>query len=328
MLQSLPKIKFQNESWTMAKGNIDKIDFSGMSEGIEISAPKKKKKKGGKTLWIVIIAVIAFGIFAQMKLNSVEENQEQEQKPQQAQQTPQTQEKASSDELPVRKSSTEASETGISKNIPEDYPKNEINDKTSSDGQEALDKQKEQIVANIQKDMGNNSSSASSEKDLSQDELSWKRRTASFFNNEQEMQFILDAEVPSVIANNFKQEAQNQYRIAGTDAKISNISFTIPKNKSDFLSIKFIVESIGTPVTYRIEKFYPFSKYAKLNFFDDAVVKTVKGEEIIVVEGENLYPYIKIKKIGKDTQGVFAILEINQSKFNAESFIYEYRPGN
>ena len=139
---------------------------------------------------------------------------------------------------------------------------------------------------------------------------------------------ILDAEVPSVIANNFKQEAQNQYRIAGTDAKISNISFTIPKNKSDFLSIKFIVESIGTPVTYRIEKFYPFSKYAKLNFFDDAVVKTVKGEEIIVVEGENLYPYIKIKKIGKDAQGIFAILEINQSKFNAESFIYEYRPGN
>lgn len=303
----------------MAKSNIDKIDFSGMNEGIEVTTSKNKKKKNNKTLWIAAIAVIAFGIFAQMKINSQEQNQESKQAPQTAQKQEQN-----SSQIPTSKNNTESD---ISKSIPSDYPKNELTDQNSTDGQDVLDTQKDQIIANVQKEI-KNVATDKTDKNLGQDELSWKRRTASFFNNEGQMQFILDAEVPSVIANNFKQEAQNQYRIAGTDAKISNISFAVPENRSDFLSIKFIIESIDTPVTYRIEKFYPFSKYAKLKFFDDAVIKTVNGDEIIIVEGDNIYPYIKLLQIGKDEQGTFAILEVNQSKFNAESFIYEYRPGN
>ncbi len=303
----------------MAKSNIDKIDFSGMNEGIEVTTSKNKKKKNNKTLWIAAIAVIAFGIFAQMKINSQEQNQESKQAPQTAQKQEQN-----SSQIPTSKNNTESD---ISKSIPSDYPKNELTDQNSTDGQDVLDTQKDQIIANVQKEI-KNVATDKTDKNVGQDELSWKRRTASFFNNEGQMQFILDAEVPSVIANNFKQEAQNQYRIAGTDAKISNISFAVPENRSDFLSIKFIIESIDTPVTYRIEKFYPFSKYAKLKFFDDAVIKTVNGDEIIIVEGDNIYPYIKLLQIGKDEQGTFAILEVNQSKFNAESFIYEYRPGN
>lgn len=303
----------------MAKSNIDKIDFSGMNEGIEVTTSKNKKKKNNKTLWIAAIAVIAFGIFAQMKINSQEQNQESKQAPQTAQKQEQN-----SSQIPTSKNNTESD---ISKSIPSDYPKNELTDQNSTDGQDVLDTQKDQIIANVQKEI-KNVAVDKTDKNVGQDELSWKRRTASFFNNEGQMQFILDAEVPSVIANNFKQEAQNQYRIAGTDAKISNISFAVPENRSDFLSIKFIIESIDTPVTYRIEKFYPFSKYAKLKFFDDAVIKTVNGDEIIIVEGDNIYPYIKLLQIGKDEQGTFAILEVNQSKFNAESFIYEYRPGN
>ena len=303
----------------MAKSNIDKIDFSGMNEGIEVTTSKNKKKKNNKTLWIAAIAVIAFGIFAQMKINSQEQNQESKQAPQTAQKQEQN-----SSQIPTSKNNTESD---ISKSIPSDYPKNELTDQNSTDGQDVLDTQKDQIIANVQKEI-KNVATDKTDKNVGQDELSWKRRTASFFNNEGQMQFILDAEVPSVIANNFKQEAQNQYRIAGTDAKISNISFAAPENRSDFLSIKFIIESIDTPVTYRIEKFYPFSKYAKLKFFDDAVIKTVNGDEIIIVEGDNIYPYIKLLQIGKDEQGTFAILEVNQSKFNAESFIYEYRPGN
>ena len=303
----------------MAKSNIDKIDFSGMNEGIEVTTSKNKKKKKNKTLWIAAIAVIAFGIFAQMKINSQEQNQESKQAPQTAQKQEQN-----SSQIPTSKNNTESD---ISKSIPSDYPKNELTDQNSTDGQDVLDTQKDQIIANVQKEI-KNVATDKTDKNVGQDELSWKRRTASFFNNEGQMQFILDAEVPSVIANNFKQEAQNQYRIAGTDAKISNISFAVPENRSDFLSIKFIIESIDTPVTYRIEKFYPFSKYAKLKFFDDAVIKTVNGDEIIIVEGDNIYPYIKLLQIGKDEQGTFAILEVNQSKFNAESFIYEYRPGN
>lgn len=303
----------------MAKSNIDKIDFSGMNEGIEVTTSKNKKKKNNKTLWIAAIAVIAFGIFAQMKINSQEQNQESKQAPQTAQKQEQN-----SSQIPTSKNNTESD---ISKSIPSDYPKNELTDQNSTDGQDVLDTQKDQIIANVQKEI-KNVATDKTDKNIGQDELSWKRRTASFFNNEGQMQFILDAEVPSVIANNFKQEAQNQYRIAGTDAKISNISFAVPENRSDFLSIKFIIESIDTPVTYRIEKFYPFSKYAKLKFFDDAVIKTVNGDEIIIVEGDNIYPYIKLLQIGKDEQGTFAILEVNQSKFNAESFIYEYRPGN
>lgn len=303
----------------MAKSNIDKIDFSGINEGIEVTTSKNKKKKNNKTLWIAAIAVIAFGIFAQMKINSQEQNQESKQAPQTAQKQEQN-----SSQIPTSKNNTESD---ISKSIPSDYPKNELTDQNSTDGQDALDTQKDQIIANVQKEI-KNVATDKTDKNVGQDELSWKRRTASFFNNEGQMQFILDAEVPSVIANNFKQEAQNQYRIAGTDAKISNISFAVPENRSDFLSIKFIIESIDTPVTYRIEKFYPFSKYAKLKFFDDAVIKTVNGDEIIIVEGDNIYPYIKLLQIGKDEQGTFAILEVNQSKFNAESFIYEYRPGN
>ena len=302
----------------MAKSNIDKIDFSGMNEGIEVTTSKNKKKKNNKTLWIAAIAVIAFGIFAQMKINSQEQNQESKQAPQTAQKQEQN-----SSQIPTSKNNTESD---ISKSIPSDYPKNELTDQNSTDGQDVLDTQKDQIIANVQKEI-KNVATDKTDKNVGQDELSWKRRTASFFNNEGQMQFILDAEVPSVIANNFKQEAQNQYRIAGTDAKISNISFAIPENRSDFLSIKFIIESIDTPVTYRIEKFYPFSKYAKLKFFDDAVIKTVNGDEIIIVEGENIYPYIKLLRIGKDEQGTFATLEVNQTKFNAESFIYEYRPG-
>ena len=302
----------------MAKSNIDKIDFSGMNEGIEVTTSKNKKKKNNKTLWIAAIAVIAFGIFAQMKINSQEQNQESKQAPQTAQKQEQN-----SSQIPTSKNNTESD---ISKSIPSDYPKNELTDQNSTDGQDVLDTQKDQIIANVQKEI-KNVAVDKTDKNVGQDELSWKRRTASFFNNEGQMQFILDAEVPSVIANNFKQEAQNQYRIAGTDAKISNISFAIPENRSDFLSIKFIIESIDTPVTYRIEKFYPFSKYAKLKFFDDAVIKTVNGDEIIIVEGENIYPYIKLLRIGKDEQGTFATLEVNQTKFNAESFIYEYRPG-
>lgn len=303
----------------MAKSNIDKIDFSGMNEGIEVTTSKNKKKKNNKTLWIAAIAVIAFGIFAQMKINSQEQNQESKQAPQTAQKQEQN-----SSQIPTSKNNTESD---ISKSIPSDYPKNELTDQNSTDGQDVLDTQKDQIIANVQKEI-KNVATDKTDKNVGQDELSWKRRTASFFNNEGQMQFILDAEVPSVIANNFKQEAQNQYRIAGTDAKISNISFAVPENRSDFLSIKFIIESIDTPVTYRIEKFYPFSKYAKLKFFDDAVIKIVNGDEIIIVEGDNIYPYIKLLQIGKDEQGTFAILEVNQSKFNAESFIYEYRPGN
>jgi hypothetical protein len=303
----------------MAKSNIDKIDFSGINEGIEVTTSKNKKKKNNKTLWIAAIAVIAFGIFAQMKINSQEQNQESKQAPQTAQKQEQN-----SSQIPTSKNNTESD---ISKSIPSDYPKNELTDQNSTDGQDVLDTQKDQIIANVQKEI-KNVATDKTDKNVGQDELSWKRRTASFFNNEGQMQFILDAEVPSVIANNFKQEAQNQYRIAGTDAKISNISFAVPENRSDFLSIKFIIESIDTPVTYRIEKFYPFSKYAKLKFFDDAVIKTVNGDEIIIVEGDNIYPYIKLLQIGKDEQGTFAILEVNQSKFNAESFIYEYRPGN
>lgn len=303
----------------MAKNNIDKIDFSGINEGIGATTSKNKKKKNNKTLWIAAIVVIAFGIFAQMKINSQEQNQESKQAPQTAQKQEQNTSK-----IPTSKSNTESD---MSKSIPSDYPKNELTDQNSTDGQDVLDTQKDQIIANVQKDI-KNVATDKTDKNVGQDELSWKRRTASFFNNEGQMQFILDAEVPSVIANNFKQEAQNQYRIAGTDAKISNISFAIPENRSDFLSIKFIIESIDTPVTYRIEKFYPFSKYAKLKFFDDAVIKTVNGDEIIIVEGDNIYPYIKLLQIGKDEQGTFAILEVNQSKFNAESFIYEYRPGN
>ncbi|WP_122872048.1 hypothetical protein [Campylobacter showae] len=303
----------------MAKSNTDKIDFSGMNEGIEVTTSKNKKKKNNKTLWIAAIAVIAFGIFAQMKINSQEQNQESKQAPQTAQKQEQN-----SSQIPTSKNNTESD---ISKSIPSDYPKNELTDQNSTDGQDVLDTQKDQIIANVQKEI-KNVATDKTDKNVGQDELSWKRRTASFFNNEGQMQFILDAEVPSVIANNFKQEAQNQYRIAGTDAKISNISFAVPENRSDFLSIKFIIESIDTPVTYRIEKFYPFSKYAKLKFFDDAVIKTVNGDEIIIVEGDNIYPYIKLLQIGKDEQGTFAILEVNQSKFNAESFIYEYRPGN
>ena len=46
----------------MAKSSIDKIDFSGIKEGIEVTT--SKKKKNNKTLWIAAIAVIAFGIFA------------------------------------------------------------------------------------------------------------------------------------------------------------------------------------------------------------------------------------------------------------------------
>jgi len=254
-----------------------------------------------------------------MKINSQEQNQESKQAPQTAQKQEQN-----SSQIPTSKNNTESD---ISKSIPTDYPKNELTDQNSTDGQDVLDTQKDQIIANVQKEI-KNVATDKTDKNVGQDELSWKRRTASFFNNEGQMQFILDAEVPSVIANNFKQEAQNQYRIAGTDAKISNISFAVPENRSDFLSIKFIIESIDTPVTYRIEKFYPFSKYAKLKFFDDAVIKTVNGDEIIIVEGDNIYPYIKLLQIGKDEQGTFAILEVNQSKFNAESFIYEYRPGN
>ena len=303
----------------MAKSNIDKIDFSGINEGIEVTTSKNKKKKNNKTLWIAAIAVIAFGIFAQMKINSQEQNQESKQAPQTAQKQEQN-----SSQIPTSQNNTESD---ISKSIPSDYPKNELTDQNSTDGQDVLDTQKDQIIANVQKEI-KNVATDKTDKNVGQDELSWKRRTASFFNNEGQMQFILDAEVPSVIANNFKQEAQNQYRIAGTDAKISNISFAVPENRSDFLSIKFIIESIDTPVTYRIEKFYPFSKYAKLKFFDDAVIKTVNGDEIIIVEGDNIYPYIKLLQIGKDEQGTFAILEVNQSKFNAESFIYEYRPGN
>lgn len=300
----------------MAKSSIDKIDFSGIKEGIEVTT--SKKKKNNKTLWIAAIAVIAFGIFAQIKINL----QEQSQEPKQATQIAQNQKQNTSQ----TSTSNNNTESDISKSIPSDYPKNELTDQNSTDGQDVLDTQKDQIIANVQKEI-KNVAVDKTDKNVGQDELSWKRRTASFFNNEGQMQFILDAEVPSVIANNFKQEAQNQYRIAGTDAKISNISFAIPENRSDFLSIKFIIESIDTPVTYRIEKFYPFSKYAKLKFFDDAVIKTVNGDEIIIVEGENIYPYIKLLRIGKDEQGTFAILEVNQTKFNAESFIYEYRPG-
>ena len=231
----------------MAKSNIDKIDFSGINEGIEVTTSKNKKKKNNKTLWIAAIAVIAFGIFAQMKINSQEQNQESKQAPQTAQKQEQN-----SSQIPTSKNNTESD---ISKSIPSDYPKNELTDQNSTDGQDALDTQKDQIIANVQKEI-KNVATDKTDKNVGQDELSWKRRTASFFNNEGQMQFILDAEVPSVIANNFKQEAQNQYRIAGTDAKISNISFAVPENRSDFLSIKFIIESIDTQVTYRIEKFY------------------------------------------------------------------------
>lgn len=159
----------------------------------------------------------------------------------------------------------------------------------------------------------------------SDEEIQWKKRIATLFSNKNEIKFLLDEEKPSIIANKFKQEAYNQYKIAGLDARIQSITFQKPQNNEDFLDINLRIVSTQPESNFFIEYLYPIKDYVELYFFSDAIVKTTKYGENILVEGDNIFPYMKIKKISKiDNNKILVEIDISQKSFGGENFTYEY----
>lgn len=153
----------------------------------------------------------------------------------------------------------------------------------------------------------------------------WKKKILLLFKNPDDFYFLLDQEIPAIVATNFKQERNNQNRIGAHNAKISHILLEKPANKKDFLDIKLLIESIDGE-KYTITKVFPFSKFINLDFFEDCVIKTAKnGDENIFVEGDFIVPYIRIANISKNNMGKPIIkFEIYQENFGGNNFIYEY----
>ena len=159
----------------------------------------------------------------------------------------------------------------------------------------------------------------------SDEEIQWKKRIATLFSNKNEIKFLLDEEKPSIIANKFKQEAYNQYKIAGLDARIESITFQKPQNNEDFFDINLRIVSTQPESNFFIEYLYPVKDYVELYFFSDAIVKTTRYGENILVEGDNIFPYMKIKKISKiDNNKILVEVDISQKSFGGENFTYEY----
>lgn len=156
-------------------------------------------------------------------------------------------------------------------------------------------------------------------------ELIWKKKTLLLFKNPNDSYFLLDQEIPSLVASNFKQDPNNQNRISGHNAKIASISFIKPERNEDFLEIKLVIESIDGE-KYTITKTFPILKYVDLSFYEDCVIKTsANGDESILVKGDYIFPYMKIAAIGKRSDGVNIIrLEIYQENFGGPNFIYDY----
>lgn len=153
----------------------------------------------------------------------------------------------------------------------------------------------------------------------------WKKKILLLFKNPDDFYFLLDQEIPAIVATNFKQERNNQNRIGAHNAKISHILFEKPVNKKDFLDIKLLIESIDGE-KYTITKVFPFAKFVDLDFFEDCVIKTAKnGDESIFVQGDFIVPYIKIANISKNATGKHIItFEVYQENFGGNNFIYEY----
>lgn len=322
--------------------NNDTLNFEGAMEnpsgkrGGGNTRPAKKKSKSGLIVTILFLMVAAFailktsGIGAALGISTVNLDEPAPTTTQAAPAEPVATPKEKSNEELTKK------QEAIQKQQMAQQNKDAMNEKATKEFED-IEKRKDEIFNNIEKEFKANAQkenveaapqanvAAETQVQKDEDSSNWKRRIASLFKNDTDVVFILDADIPSIIANNFRQEAYNQYRIAGTDARISNISFVQPRNHNDFLDIKVTVESLPPTPPHSFEKLYPISNYVKLDFFDDAVVKTTRNKQETLVEGDFIFPYMQIKKIGQLENGrIFSEIIITQEGFGGSNFVYRY----
>lgn len=153
----------------------------------------------------------------------------------------------------------------------------------------------------------------------------WQKRIMNLFYDKSRIGFNLNNSFPVLIANNFQQEINNQNRISGQNAKVKKIVFVEPKDKSHFLDI--LVEIVSDDKNqFVVEQYFALNDYIKFKFYDDSIIKKEFGnDDIILVVGDNIFPYMKILNIGSlGNNRVFADIEIKQSSFGGKDFIYHY----
>lgn len=332
----------KSEELDMTENN-DTLNFEGAMENPSgkrrnggTQRPAKKKSKSGLIVTILFLMVAAFailktsGIGAALGISTINLDEPAPETTQASKTEPAVAPKEISNEELTKK------QEALQKQQIAQQNKEAMNEKAAKEFED-IEKRKDEIFNNIEKDFKTNAQKENTETasqtnavvelqvQKDEDSSNWKRRIASLFKNDKDVVFILDADIPSIIANNFRQEAYNQYRIAGTDARISNISFVQPRNHNDFLDIKVTVESLPPTPPHSFEKLYPISNYVKLDFFDDAIVKTSRNKQETLVEGDFIFPYMQIKKIGQLENGrIFAEIIITQDGFGGNNFVYRY----
>lgn len=152
----------------------------------------------------------------------------------------------------------------------------------------------------------------------------WKKNIITNLGDANSVSFYLDGEYPQIITKNFKQDGVRNPIISGTDAKINSIIFE--QSNDGFLDI--VIEIVSNDKSKKFELKYPLLKYINLHFFDDSVVKVLGKSNLILVENEYVFPYLKIEKISSDNEGAYIIFYVKQDSFKGKNFVFRYNLQN
>lgn len=305
--------------------NNDNIADTGVNQE---ASKKKKKKKNNKIVWIVCGVIVA--VVYLMQDGSGEQTPQEQQAKNQTQtesQKLETDSDISQKELELAKIRQEEKRKQLEKLEQEEFEK--LNSKIN-----AFDKEPKNIDnVNVKKEVTEQKADNNTidkereaklkEEELKNEEIKWQKRVLSSFGDTDKVYFLLDQNKPSIISNNFRQEADNQYIIANSDGIIDAIYFEV--NNSGFLDVVLRIKS--TDNKFQLIKKYNVLNYAKLHFFSDSVVYENNDEQTIVVENNFIFPYLKIEKVSKEKDGRnYIIFSVYQKGFgkDIEDLTFKY----